>query len=292
MEVWHLCDPIPPNEAVIALGFFDSVHLGHMALLTETVARAAACGAVCAAFTFPMLPTKGESPLLSLEERLSLIEEAGIRRVILADFSEVQALSPEDFVKKILVKTCHARTAVCGFNFRFGRGAVADAARLSALLPGSVTVNALRYGGLPISTTRIRAALAEGDVCAAADMLGRPYTVSGPVLHGKSFGKHLGFPTANMKPPSFLPRAGVYRTRVTVDGKAHLALSDVGTRPTVEGAGEVRLETFIPDFSGDLYGKTLRVAFLSRIRDERRFASPGALAAQIAKDLEAVIQEK
>ena len=292
MEIFSLHDSIPSEEAVIALGFFDSVHLGHTALLKETVARANAYGAIPAVFTFPTLPTKGEIPILSLKTRLSLFEDAGIRRVILADFSAVQALCPEDFVQKILVDVCHARAAVCGFDFRFGRGAIGNAARLCALLPDSVTVDALLYQDLPISTTRIRAALSEGDVSTAAAMLGRPYEVEAPVLHGKSLGKSLGFPTANMKPDTPLPRAGVYRTRVTVGGRTYLALSDVGTRPTVEGAGEERLETFIPDFSGDLYGKAVRVAFLSRIRDEMRFSSAEALATQIAHDLEAVLKEK
>ncbi len=275
-------------QKVVALGYFDGGHTGHRALLRETIKRAAAYECDSAVFSFPSLPTKGGELLSSLDGRLAFFEEMGIGTVILAAFDEVRTMSAEAFVSDILKERCAARLAVCGFNYRFGHGASGDGDTLCRLLPESVVLPPTLFDGAPVSASRIRTALSNGDMEAASKMLGRPYTVKGKVTHGKAMGATLGFPTANIRPETLLPRLGVYKTEVKVDGVSYAGLSDVGVRPTVEGGGEVRVETFLPHFSGDLYGATLSVSFLSFLREEKRFASTDELAAQIRRDLEAL----
>lgn len=273
---------------VVALGCFDGTHLGHAALFAETVRLANALGAVPAVFTFSdFLPGKG-APLSTLDDRLSSMEKAGIKTVFLSPFQAVKGLSAADFIHTVLKDGLGAIATVCGFNYRFGAGAMGDGETLKQAFPLAVQVSAVTYGGAPVSSSRIRAALTSGKVEDAAAMLGSPYTVTGAIGHGKSVGHSFGFPTANLSAPTLLPAYGVYETRVTVDGRAYVALSDVGVRPTVEAEGEARVESFLLDFDGDLYGKTVSVSFLRRLRDEMRFEGVDALKAQIKKDVDSI----
>ncbi len=285
MRILHLKDAALNAPQAIALGYFDGGHIGHAALIRKTVSEARRTGCESAVFSFLHLPTKKGAPLSSEADRLRFFEAAGIQNVILADFDEVRDLSPDAFCKQVLTSRLAARFALCGFNFRFGRGAAGDGALLCQALPGSIVLPPTLYKGAPVSSTRIREALSHGALDDASAMLGHPYTVSGTVSHGRAIGRSIGFPTANITTPLFLPRFGVYKTRATVDGASYTGLTNVGVRPTVEGAGEVRVETFLPDFSGDLYEKSLHIAFLAFLREERHFDSLDALQAQIAKDI-------
>lgn len=280
------CAPVS-FETVTALGFFDGVHRGHRALLDATVRLASSLGVKPAVFTFSGT-FKGKAPLTDESTRLRLLEEAGIEAVFLVDFDAVRSLSPEDFVKNCLQGVCRARAAVCGFNFRFGKNASATAENLLSLLPSSLIIPAIYESGEVISSSRIRALLKAGAVEEAALLLGRPYSLTGEVLRGKALGKTWGFPTANMKPRALLPAPAVYATEIFIGEKRYPAITDVGTRPTVEGAGETRMETHIPAFSGDLYGKTLSVSFIKRLRDEKKFPSAEALCAQLTLDVAAL----
>ena len=275
-----------PVPRVTALGYFDGGHIGHRALIGEAVRLAKDMGCKCAVFSFPTLPTKQGAPLFTLTRRLSFFEEMGVDTVILVPFASVRDRSAEDFVQTTLRKQIGTVRAVCGFNFRFGRGALGDGALLSRLLPESIVLPPTLYAGEPVSTSRIRCALAQGRIEEASAMLGAPYTVTGTVTHGKAVGRMLGYPTANITCDTALPRFGVYKTRVWIDGVAYDGLSDVGVRPTAETAGDVRVETFLRNFTGDLYGKTLAISFLSFVREEIKFDSFAALTAQIARDLE------
>ncbi len=286
---WNDMGTLPPS--FVALGYFDGGHIGHRALLRETVSAARAAGLAAALFSFDALPTKGDALLSTQEARLAFFAEMGIDFVVLAPFDAVRGLSPQDFVKDVLQKRCSAQKAFCGFNYRFGAGASGDAALLCELLPGSVVLPPTLYGGEAVSATRIRAALAAGDLPLANAMLGAPYTVSGVVSHGKGLGGTLGFPTANITPGALLPRFGVYRTRVRVGERVYDALTDVGIRPTAEGGGEARAETFLKDFEGDLYGESIFVSFLRFLREERRFASLDALRTQIFEDMKALCED-
>lgn len=286
MRVLHLDKIGQARPLAIALGYFDGGHLGHATLLRQTVSAAEHFGCESAVFTFSSLPTKSGLPLFSEEDRLAFFEKAGIETVILAFFDDLRTLSPDAFVSSVLMERCHARLALCGFNFRFGYRAAGDSALLLKLLPDSIVLPPELYENAPISSTRIKEALLLGNTRAAQDMLGHPYTVSGRVMHGRALGRSLGFPTANMIPETLLPRYGVYRTEVTLDGKCYKGLTNVGVRPTVGGKSGARTETFIQGFSGDIYEKKLTISFLSFLREERRFASLEELKAQISLDLE------
>jgi len=292
--------PSVPRErrpSAVALGVFDGVHLGHRAILGAAVAHARATGSPALACTFEpnplevLQPDRAPLPITTLDERLELIAACGVDGAIVLTFTrELAAVEPEAFVKDVLVDRLAARQVVVGFNHRFGRGARGDAALLRELGARdgfSVDVIApLTVDGVPVSSTAIRAALGRGDLEAAARMLGRPYTLPGKVVAGAGRGRTLGFPTANVAPDRpVLVAPGVYACTVEVAGQPRRAVVNVGVRPTF-GEDTLAVEAYLLDFSGDLYGQTVRLAFMSRVREERRFPSVDALRAQIADDVE------
>lgn len=287
-----------PEQTVLCLGNFDGVHLGHRALIAS--ARATRDrdfpNAVCAVFCFRELSSDllSDDPpehLTTEKERATLFFEAGAEAMILADFASVRDLSPAQFIHEILKSRCGCVAAVCGFNYRFGKGAVGTAETLRDLFGASVTVcNAVTDSDEPVSATRIRACLKAGRAEDAARMLGRPYAISGVVKHGKALGRKLGFPTVNQSfpPQSLVPRHGVYVTDCTVDGKQYRGVTNVGVHPTVDDPNApANCETYLLDYhGGDLYGKTVRVAFLTFLRPEMTFSSVDELQKQIARDAE------
>ncbi len=284
-----------PRETVLCLGNFDGVHRGHRALIAEAAALRNRCfpTAVCGVFCFRELSADVLLPdppahLTTPEERMELFAEAGAEVVLLADFASIRSWSPEDFVRRVLRGACGCVGAVCGFNYRFGNGAAGTAETLRELLGAPVTVcPAVMDGEEPVSSTRVRAALAEGRPRDAARLLGRPYAVSGEVRHGKELGRKLGFPTANLNfpPRAVIPRFGVYITDCTVDGSVYRGVTNVGVHPTVDSPETpANCETYLLGYGGDLYGKTVRVAFLNFLRPERSFPSESALREQIAAD--------
>lgn len=286
----------PPKTTVLCLGNFDGVHKAHQALFQEgltlrnTVAPSAACGVFC--FSEPPSHFLSEAPppqLCSLEEKLTLLAACGMEYVFLADFPAVQDLSPEDFIQRILLEECHCVGAVCGFNYRFGARGTGTAEQLKAMLPAPVTVcPQVAEDGSPVSSTRIRRLLLDGNAENAARLLSRPYFFSAPVIHGKGLGHRWGIPTINQQipPHRLIPRHGVYVTQCLVDGKRYTAVTNVGLRPTVDSNATVNCESFLLDFQGDLYEKTVQISFLKWIRPEIRFPSPEALQEQIRKDIQ------
>lgn len=298
MEIQELHLSAPPKTRggiALALGFFDGVHIGHVALLRQTVKEAKILGVPPAVLTFhDRMPVKGGARLTGEEERFSLMEACGIERIYVMTFDEVRHLAPDAFVKDVLVDLLDTRVALCGFNYRFGVMASGDAPRLAREMEKygrrAVSLGAtVTDGGVPVSSTAIRALLEKGDVRRATKMLGRPYALSAPVLHGHAFGRTLGLPTINQTFPegAQVPKNGVYVTKVYIDNKTYIGLTNVGTRPTVGGVG-VNSETHILDFEGDLYGKTVRVAFVDYLREEIKFVTPDALRAQVQKDIREV----
>lgn len=280
-----------PPRAVVALGFFDGVHKAHAAVLAEARALADARSLPLLVYTFRADdPPKGGLLLSSDRERAAHFSSLGARYAVFARFSEVSHLSPREFIDTVLLLKLGAAAVVVGEDFRFGYRAAGDAALLaSAFREAGLECRVIRPlldGGAPISSSRIRAMLKEGDPEGALRLLGRPYALNLPVMRGRNLGHTLGFPTANQHPEEWraVPRFGVYVTEVTLPcGARFFGVTDVGTRPTVSGEG-IRLETHLLDFSGDLYGKQLTVAFLHRLRDERRFTSLSELSAGIAND--------
>ena len=258
--------PVPYPEAPLslAMGNFDGVHLGHRALIAEAVAVAAAERMLPAVWSFDRNPS-GAPELSSVDEKAEICAALGARYLIRCPFDEVRRTDAEDFLRGLLIGRLGVRAAVCGFNHRFGKNGAGTPDLLGRVMEeiGGLCriVRAVELDGSPISSSRIRAALAEGDVESANVMLGRRYSLSAP---------------------------GVYVTECM----GIRSVTNVGRRPTVTDSGEPVLETHIIGYEGDLYGQTLEVAFLRRIRPEIKFASLGELADQLKRDVEFAVNFK
>jgi len=281
-------EDVPPGPKVVAVGSFDGVHLGHQSLLARARARAEEAGWPLLVYTFDP-PTKvfvrGVGMLSTLSEKLDLLREAGVDVTLAVPFDEAfAARDREAFLDDL--RRLEAGRIVVGEDFAFGRGRSGRPEHLEAVAP-TETVPLLRLGGEPVKSTRIRELLERGEVEAARHLLGRPYGARGLVLQGERLGRRLGFPTANIEtiPAKVLPR-GVFAAEAEAPVGRFPAVVNVGTRPTVDGR-ELRFEAHLIGFSGELYGHELRVTFLKRLREERRFDSLEALREQIGRDLEA-----
>lgn len=288
------------QRRVIALGFFDGVHLGHGALLGAVRETAARLGAVPCAFTFDKSPTAaitGQSvPLLStVEDRIRLMRRHyGIQEVVVAPFDAMQRMDWEDFIAKYLAEELGVVHVVAGHDFHFGYMGKGNPDRLKAkcaeLGLGCDIVQKVERDGITISSTYIRTLVAQGEMERAAQFLGHPHSLTQQVTHGKGIGHSaLGFPTVNLRVPEgvIIPAFGVYATRVCFDGRSRAAVTNVGVRPTVaDNDGRVTVEGFILDFDGDLYGREVRVEFHKRLRGERKFPTMEALAEEIRRNAE------
>lgn len=288
------------KKRVIALGFFDGVHLGHAALLERVTEVARELGAVPAAVTFDKHPEdvilgKQHVPLItSPADRAALMRRLyGISDVIVAHFDTRMMHMPwRDFVTEYLVGECGAVHLVAGHDFHFGYMGEGDPRRLAQLCAelgiGCDIVPRVEREGITVSSTYIRSLLAQGELERAAQFLGHPYCFSGTVAHGKHLGSALGFPTVNLSFPSgvMTPALGVYATMAHFDGGSALAVTNVGVRPTVEDGGRVNAEGYLLDFSGDLYGKRLRLDFYKFLRGERKFPSLDALRSEVMHNAE------
>lgn len=276
--------------SIVALGTFDGVHSGHMALIDTALEVAARRGLRCVAYTFcnhPMeLFGRAPRPLMSWEERRERLAACGLEVEAERFTREFAALSPKEFAA-LLKSRFNAAVAVAGFNYSFGAGGKGNTALLGALgreLGFDVAeIPPAYYNGEVISSTRIRECLEAGDVAAANAMLGREYTLSGCVVSNRRIGGGLGYPTANITSGKVLPAQGVYATWAYSGGRRYKAVTNIGSNPTVQGT-YTTIETHLLDFSGDLYGSGLTVAFVARLRGDRRFASLQELAEQIGRD--------
>lgn len=300
MRVYQGLDRYPPEvgPAVVAQGTFDGMHLGHQAVIRLAVSRARALGLPAVAVTFDPLPMavlrpeEPPVPLLPLGERLERIETLGVNVALVIPFTvELSRVDADRYVREVLAGRIQAREVVVGFNHTFGRGARGTPARLREVAaPLGIQVHVvppLSVDGVVVSASSVREALRAGDVGRAASLLGRPYTVSGPVVRGAERGHRLGFPTANLVPSGpWLLATGVYAGRATWAGGTAPAVVNVGVRPTF-GESVLTVEAHLLDVAPDLYGVCLTVAFVARIREERRFPSVEALRAQIQADVAA-----
>ena len=288
------------QRRVIALGFFDGVHLGHGALLRRVAELAGESNAVPCAFTFDQSPaaalTGQTVPLLTgVEDRRWLMEMLyGIREVIVAPFSLMRDMDWRDFVTGYLQQELGVVHAVAGHDFRFGRGGEGGPRRLAELCArldiGCKIIPRVEVDGITVSSTHIRALVMEGRLEEAARFLGHPHVLSGQVIHGSELGRTLGTPTANLPVPEGIavPAFGVYASRVILPGgETRPAVTNVGVRPTVNrGAASVTVEPWILDYRGDLYGKTIRLELYKRLRPERKFDGTDELRAAILRNAE------
>lgn len=286
------------RERVIALGFFDGVHLGHGALLRRAAEEAKKRGCESAVFTFDRPPkeviTGIPCPLInSPEDRAELVKRLyGIDEMIMVPFDDEMRTTPWDrFVTDILVERYGAVHLVAGHDHHFGHRNQGSPELLkekcAELGLGCDIIPAVTLDGVTVSSTHIRKLLEEGDVETARAFLGHPHVLTQTVGHGRQLGRTIGIPTANLVAPPhvLLPKRGVYAAKITLpDGRAFGGVTNVGVRPTVNNGQDVTVEPWILDFDGDLYGQAIRVEFFRRLRDERKFESLDALRSQIETD--------
>ena len=285
----------PLAGAVVAIGNFDGVHRGHRAVIGAALKRARALGRKAAALTFtphPRLFLRPQETLFQLSserDKLRLLAATGLDGAIVMTFDAALAATPaEDFVTKILAGALGIGGAAIGFDFHFGKNRGGSPAFLAAqgehLGIAVDIVPPLEDEGTPVSSGSVRAALAAGRVVEAAELLGAPWFVSGDVIHGDKRGRELGFPTANLRlDPSCGLKHGIYAVRVDIAGKRHDGVASFGRRPMFDD-GAPLLEVFLFDFDGDLYGRTIDVAFIGWIRHEQKFESIEALKQHMAAD--------
>ena len=286
------------ERTVIALGFFDGVHIGHGALLRKTVERAKELDATPAAFTFDRAPkefvTGVTVPLLTgVEERCALIRGLyGVERVIVAQFDTAMMTMPWRTFLEQLAGQHGAVWLVAGHDYRFGYKNEGTPELLRAWCAerglGCDVIPAVELHGVTVSSTHIRALVERGDMAAAAEFLGHPYAVTGVVAHGQGLGTSELFPTVNLipAPQRVVPKHGVYAARVRLpNGETRAGVTNVGVRPTVSSDGRVTVETHLIDYAGDLYGSEITVELLRFLREEKKFASTEALHRQIERDM-------
>jgi riboflavin kinase/FMN adenylyltransferase len=297
MKIFHGTDNANIlRPTVLTLGVFDGLHLGHQRIMERVVERAKAVNAVPTAITFDphprsVLHPESAPPLLqTLDQRLANLDFLGIAQAIVVKFDREFASQPaDDFLRNIVHDRLQAREVYLGQGFAFGkdRGGNIDLLRKMGSELGFVAdeVEEVQLRGRRISSSVIRGLLAEGKVNVARRMLGRPYGVEGVIIRGNRRGHTIGFPTANLKPKNrVIPRYGVYATATLVDGVWRTSITNIGVRPTFENETEPSIETYIFDFDEDIYGDAIRVRFLHRIRDERKFSGIDELKVQIARD--------
>lgn len=285
---------------VLTFGVFDGVHIAHQTVISRVVDRAKALGIEGVVVSFephPALPILGKSPpvLTTIAKKIELLESLGIDRVVVEDFSEqFSQLLPEEFARDVLVGKFHAREVIVGYDCAFGKDRAGDGWLLRELGEkygfAVDIVEPYRLNGTVVSSTRIRAAILEGDLDLARKLLGRPYSLSGPVVQGKGIGRKIGYATANLQlQEQLLPPPGVYAVKARVGGQYFAGALNMGEQPTF-GGKEFRAEVHLLDFERTLYGQSVEVFFISKIRDVKAFASPEELADQIKRD-EAVVRK-
>lgn len=300
MEILHGLEELRRRypAPVATIGNFDGVHLGHQALFKTSLERTRALGGTALAMTFEPHPMRVLRPAVNLplitplEQKLKLIAENGLDVALCVRFDENLArLSADDFVDKLLVGRLHIAEVVVGHDFAFGRKGLGDAALLRS--KGEThgfevrQVGPVLVDGLPVSSTRVRQVVGQGDLAAARRLLGRHYRIAGRVVggHGRG-GRTLGFPTANLRvSDELLPGGGVYAVLVELEQGGLLAgVTNIGSNPTFDQGG-LNVETHLLDFDGDLYGRDIKLHFVERLRSEKRFDSPKQLAEQIGRDV-------
>jgi riboflavin kinase/FMN adenylyltransferase len=285
------------QSAVATIGNFDGVHLGHQKILRGVVEKSRAAGAFGVAVTFDPHPLRilrpAEAPPLieTLEQRLAAFEALGLDAALILQFDHaLSELSPEEFVRRVLVETLHARGILVGGNFRFGHRQAGDAILLRELGSrfgfGVETIPPVICRNTLVSSSAIRRAVAEGRVGLAGRWLGRPFRLEGKIRPGTGQGRRLVVPTLNLETQQeLLPRTGVYATETCAGGKLYRSATNVGYRPTFDGK-RLTIECHLFGFSQELEAGPIAVQFWTRLRDEKKFDGPGALKTQVLRDLE------
>ncbi len=299
MEVLHFPDDARPPwlvHPVLALGNFDGLHRGHLKIIERVRRGAAEHGGIPMAMTFDphpprvVRPDKAPPLLMTKAQRLEALDRAGIRAVAVVRFThELSKWDPEMFVRAVLVDWLRVSEVWVGANFLFGHDRAGNFTSLKTLGQRfgfrAEKIDPVRYKEFVVSSTRIRRLITEARMDEAAALLGHSYFLDGRVVEGQRRGRELGFPTANLETANeLIPPHGVYATTLEVDGIVHAAMTNIGVRPTFADGTAATIETHVLGFDGDLYGRTVRLAFVQRLRDERRFDDLDALKTQIEAD--------
>ena len=299
MDVIHFPeDPRPTRwvHPVLALGNFDGVHRGHRKILERVKRVASERGATPVVMTFDphpprvVRPDKAPPLLMTKAQKLEALAETGVQGTAIVRFTtELSQWDPEMFVRTVLVDWLHVSEVWVGANFLFGRDRAGTFTMLRTLGSrygfNAEKIDPVRYKDFVVSSTRVRRLVNEARVDEAGALLGHPYFIDGTIVHGDHRGRTIGFPTANVQTDNeLLPPHGVYATTATLDGLVYPSVTNVGVRPTVDETGRVSIETHVFGLDRDLYGASMRVGFVQRLRDERKFESLDALKAQIAAD--------
>jgi len=281
---------------VLALGNFDGLHRGHLKILDRVKRGAIERGGVAMAMTFDphppriVRPDKAPPLLMTTAQRIDALSRAGIGAVAVVTFTrELSRWDPDTFVRTVLVDWLRVAEVWVGANFLFGHERVGNFSVLRTLGQRygfrAEKIDPVRYKEFVVSSTRIRRLVAEGRMDEAAALLGHPYTLDGKIVEGRRRGREIGFPTANLHTANeLIPPHGVYATTLTVDGIIHAALTNIGSNPTFGDSERTTIETYVLRFDGDLYGRVVRLGFVQRLRDERRFDDVDGLKAQIEAD--------
>jgi riboflavin kinase / FMN adenylyltransferase len=300
VEVVHFPDEARPPwlvHPVLGLGNFDGLHRGHLKIVERVRRGAAERGGTPMAMTFDphpprvVRPDKAPPLLMTKAQRLEALHRAGIQCVAVVRFTrELSRWEPETFVKNVLVDWMRVSEVWVGANFLFGRDRSGNFSLLRTLGQRygfrAEKIDPVRYKEFVVSSTRIRRLVSEGRMDEAGALLGHPYYLDGVVEEGRRRGREIGFPTANLASENELvPPHGVYAATMTVDGIVHPGITNIGMRPTFGDATGQTIETHVLRFDGDLYGRRVRLAFVQRLRDERKFDDVDALRAQIEADL-------
>ncbi|MBT1279925.1 bifunctional riboflavin kinase/FAD synthetase [Thermoanaerobacter sp. CM-CNRG TB177] len=282
---------------VIALGNFDGVHIGHQKLIKQAISLSKKNNLTSAVFTFKqhtskiLTPDKPSELITTYQKKVEILKQFNLDYGIFFDFTEnFSKLTAEEFIIKILVELLNIRIAVAGYNYRFGYkalGSVDTLKKYSKIYSYKVyVVPPVIREGVVVSSSYIRELIKSGKIEKANELLGRFFSLQGEVIHGQEIGRKLGFPTANLQISGdlVLPKAGVYVTRVKIDDKFYIAVTNVGSKPTF-GGKNISVESYILDYNENLYDKYLEVEFITRIRDEIKFKNVEALKEQVFKDI-------
>ena len=301
MRLFRSLDELPEfQNLVVTQGTFDGVHRGHVQVLQQVVEQAAAIGGESMLITFyphprmVLYPNENKLHLLNtIEEKAELMHKAGIENILVLPFTdEISKLTPLDFVRNILVNKLKVKKMIVGHDHRFGKnreGGLRELQQFGEMFNFEVDeIPAWQIEELAVSSTRIRTALLEGRIEEANELLGRPYSFTGTVVHGKKLGREIGFPTANIEvfdPYKLIPADGVYAVTCKIGVDKFKAAMNIGWNPTIEGKGHT-IEAHLFDFSGDLYDIAIPFELIARIRDEEKFQNVEELTQRIRQDVE------
>ena len=284
------------RESIVTVGVFDGLHIGHQAVIQQVLTQSEKFNLASLVLTFDppplafLAPERCPPTLTTLSKKIEILGQLGVDGVVFARFDAyLQQMSPDAFVQQVLLQRLHAKQVIIGYDWQFGKGRSGNAEALRQLGDqyqfSVMIVGPVQLHGMPVHSTRVREAIAGGNLNLVSDLLGRRYSIMGEIVLGDGRGRQIGFPTANIDAGNqMLPPSGVYAIQVKLEGRMLNGVMNMGTRPTFDGE-EFQIETHLFDFEQMVYGKKMEIFFIEKIRDERRFPNPEILVNQIKQDV-------